>query len=394
MSTSWEGQGIGQFTVINDAGETVIDKTVIEGGAGSGGLTVTKIDDTDSPYTAQAGEFVLADTAGGSITVNLPTAEVGAVAVSKAAGPNTVTVQGESGENIDGEPNIQLAGEGDSGIFQWDGQNSVFRSRALAGWKYSQGDIEASNKAIIDMGAGISIWGTGGGSGLIRTTSAIGGIGIWDSNNGQLLFNAQEGGPVRVQNVRLKMDNDTFIEGNNAAGGGAVSMFKINSNDKIEAGADLFLGDNNKLEYFNGNWTAGDVFRWNPVGGSSANAGVQLEWLPSGGPSEALILFDRANDRIELGEGASITEVRSHEPLNLSGGDLQRNGTAVVGTQEAAIADLGSNLTATTTDGTLEAIGDTSAGDESPAIERNLTELEVKVEAILTALRNHGLIAT
>lgn len=101
---------------------------------------------------------------------------------------------------------------------------------------------------------------------------------------------------------------------------------------------------------------------------------------------------DADNDVFTVLNGGTVEAGQG--PLNLSGGDLQRNGTAVVGTQESAIASLTNNQTDTTTDGTLESIGDTSSGDQSAPIERNISEVNSKVDAILTALQNHGLIAT
>jgi hypothetical protein len=89
--------------------------------------------------------------------------------------------------------------------------------------------------------------------------------------------------------------------------------------------------------------------------------------------------------------GIQNAEVRvPNHDVNLQGGDLQRNGTTVVSTQESAIASLTNNLNAST-DGTLAEVSE--SGDDT-TINNNLTELNSKIDSILTALRNHGLIAS
>jgi hypothetical protein len=61
--------------------------------------------------------------------------------------------------------------------------------------------------------------------------------------------------------------------------------------------------------------------------------------------------------------------------------------------QQTAPATLTNNMSATTTDDALEAIGDTSGSDQSAPIERNLSELADEIAAIRTALNNVGLTA-
>lgn len=88
------------------------------------------------------------------------------------------------------------------------------------------------------------------------------------------------------------------------------------------------------------------------------------------------------------------TGLTSQSNINVNTASYAVDGTPVVGSQEAAIASLTNNQTATTTDGALETIPDTTTNDASAEIERNITELNAKLDSILTALRNHGLIAT
>lgn len=77
--------------------------------------------------------------------------------------------------------------------------------------------------------------------------------------------------------------------------------------------------------------------------------------------------------------------------IDLRYGDLKRSGTKVVGAQQSAIAALTNSQADTTTDGTLEALNAVFSNAE---VERNISELNVKIDAILAILRTHGLIAT
>lgn len=69
------------------------------------------------------------------------------------------------------------------------------------------------------------------------------------------------------------------------------------------------------------------------------------------------------------------------------------SGIKVVGAQEAAIASL-TDSTGGSADGTLVAIGDTSTSNEGSKINDNFTEINGKLDAILAAIRAHGLINT
>lgn len=91
---------------------------------------------------------------------------------------------------------------------------------------------------------------------------------------------------------------------------------------------------------------------------------------------------------IDIAEGGAVDILSG--PLNLTAGDLQRNGTTVVTTQQSAIASLTDN-TGGATDGTLAAVS--GSGDDA-TINNNLAELNSKVDSILSALRTHGLINT
>lgn len=71
-------------------------------------------------------------------------------------------------------------------------------------------------------------------------------------------------------------------------------------------------------------------------------------------------------------------------------GTVYVNGTKVIGAQGSAIASL-TDSTGGSTDGTLAAISGSGADSD---INNNFAELNSKVDAILSALRTHGLIAT
>ena len=83
----------------------------------SGSLTLTgsllntgtvSIDDTDSPYTLTGTQqFVLIDPSGGDVTINMPTAATYPgrqifFKLTQVAGANTVTLQGQGSDTIDG----------------------------------------------------------------------------------------------------------------------------------------------------------------------------------------------------------------------------------------------------------------------------------------------------
>lgn len=76
--------------------------------------------------------------------------------------------------------------------------------------------------------------------------------------------------------------------------------------------------------------------------------------------------------------------------VNAPSGVYEVSGTQVVGSQGAAIASL-TNSTGGTTDGTLAAISGTAADAD---LNNNFSELHTKLDAVLSALRTHGLIAT
>lgn len=88
----------------------------------------TRIDDTDSPYTTQDEDVLLADTSSGAVTVTLATADVSKDApltVVNISGSNAVTVNTEGGETIDpdGDSSKTISNAGWSMSFVSDGSN-------------------------------------------------------------------------------------------------------------------------------------------------------------------------------------------------------------------------------------------------------------------------------
>lgn len=99
--------------------------------------------------------------------------------------------------------------------------------------------------------------------------------------------------------------------------------------------------------------------------------------------------YDDANDILTV----SVVDSPSFSGAVSVGGDFTHTGTnlglydSTAVNQASAVGKVGnSNLSNTTTDGVFESIGDTSGSDQSAAIERNLSELKSKQDAIIDAL--------
>lgn len=113
------------------------------------------------------------------------------------------------------------------------------------------------------------------------------------------------------------------------------------------------------------------------------------EWLIDGTalyPSASLTRgLGRSGNLIgDIFSDGAVKDGNSNPLINFGANALAFfTGTPVA--QQTDPGALSNSMGATTTDGTLEAIGDTSAADESPAIERNLTEINEKVEALRSA---------
>lgn len=69
---------------------------------------------------------------------------------------------------------------------------------------------------------------------------------------------------------------------------------------------------------------------------------------------------------------------------------IKVNGVQVAGTQQAAIASM-TDSTGGTVDGTLADVG---AAFSQATLNNNFADVNAKIDEVLTALRNHGLIAT
>lgn len=91
--------------------------------------------------------------------------------------------------------------------------------------------------------------------------------------------------------------------------------------------------------------------------------------------------------------GLATSDDVTFNTVDVGTGGYEVSSTKVVGAQGSAIASL-TNSTGGSSDGTMSAVGNTSSSNEGPTINDNFTELNDKVDAILAALRTHGLIAT
>lgn len=203
------------------------------------------------------------------------------------------------------------------------------------------------------------------------------------------IYQARNGTPWRVRDAEGSF---TAMEYTTAAsaGGGTLSIDgTLEIGDGSTSGSPLHIGlAGGQIEMDADAGTTRAAMFYDIAGTTNfihrfdSNSGSEtLEWEDGSG-----------NDLLTIAQTGTITAPNG--PVNLSGGDLQRNGTTVVSTQQAAIASLTNNQSANTTDGTLEDIGDTTSADQSPSIERNITELNEKLNAVISALESHGLIAT
>lgn len=91
--------------------------------------------------------------------------------------------------------------------------------------------------------------------------------------------------------------------------------------------------------------------------------------------------------------GLATTDNVQFAKVNAGTNGYEVSGTKVVGAQGSAIASL-TNSSGGTASGDLVSIGNTSTSNEGSKINDNFTELNVKLDAVLSALRTHGLIDT
>lgn len=115
-------------TSFNDNPDIDVGDLTVNGSATGTSANTASIDDTDSPYTTQGEDAILADTSGGAVTVELATADLsktGPIWVYNVSGSNAVTVQTEGSETIDpgGESSKSIGTEGDGAPFSPDGSN-------------------------------------------------------------------------------------------------------------------------------------------------------------------------------------------------------------------------------------------------------------------------------
>lgn len=94
------------------------------------------------------------------------------------------------------------------------------------------------------------------------------------------------------------------------------------------------------------------------------------------------------------GEKLEIEHIPTGKTITLDRDTILVNGQRVVSARKAAIGVIDNQQTATTSDGILESIGDTTVSDSSPEIERNISELNSKINQIINILGStsgHGL---
>jgi hypothetical protein len=116
-------------TAIKDSGEDAVD-TADWNNAVDSLFKVTALTSADSPYTALDTDFIItADTTGGSITINLPTAANGAskprkhYIIMKLVAANTLTLDGNGAETINGSATKAITNISEGVYLFSDGSN-------------------------------------------------------------------------------------------------------------------------------------------------------------------------------------------------------------------------------------------------------------------------------
>lgn len=164
-----------------------------------------------------------------------------------------------------------------------------------------------------------------------------------------------------------------------------------------------------------------DVIRKTDLLSSSVNPLIDIQFLVlalSGNlTNERRLVIDETNGltktdgganadfTINLSQGLKTTSSPEFVTLNLTG-QLNVDGTKVVGNQEAAITSL-TDSTGGTANNTVQALTDPAdaplladnlrddlVANLIPELRNNFADLTAKVNSIITVLRNHGLIAT
>lgn len=146
-------------------------------------------------------------------------------------------------------------------------------------------------------------------------------------------------------------------------------------------------------------WTSTHQFDAGLVTGSLEMAGdsgsVPLIDMPvtsastAGSEQSISLLVDGQSIATAYAESDGAGGIQS-KMFDVPAGAIGVNGTQVVTSQQSSIPLLTSSLSSTTVDGVLESLSSSYTPAE---IERNLSELEDRVEQTISALRAHGLIA-
>jgi hypothetical protein len=165
----------------------------------------------------------------------------------------------------------------------------------------------------------------------------------------------------------------TYSEGNSEIINLYGSNFQSNNNaprhDLFGAGAYLYYDDDNP-DNFQTSGSPSSILSYN--GWLFKTSSQQVQYLYDGVFASTNFTVHSSNSFVSLsaysnGNQVTLADTATNftQPINLlNSGELRINGTKVVGVQQSAIAD-------------------SAGGDE-----------QAKINAILTALRNHGLIAT
>lgn len=229
---------------------------------------------------------------------------------------------------------------------------------------------------------------------------------VWDSAN------------AWVPQEQLENDSLTVTAGDGLKNGGSVALgatttidvepadfagnaLEDDGSDNLAVSTDSIQTDELDLS-ISPTWTSGHTFTGSITAQKDGNDMMVFDRTANSNIENVFRLFiqDGTDDALEIHndttatklfdiDGTGAIEVPSGS-VNVTGGSFEVNDTQVVTSQQSAVASLTDN-TGGTSDGTLAAVSGT--GDDA-TVNNNLAELNGKVDAILSALRSHGLIAT
>lgn len=370
------------------------DSTFMTGTAGSNGNLAEFNADGDIVDTGTATSNVLTDVVddtspqlGGNLDINgnliqdtngneLLDFTATASAVNHFQIVNAATGDGSEIQSVGGDTNIDmvLTPKG-SGIIQSTADLSL------------DGGTTTISSSEINLLDGMSSK-TGADTNFVTGTSGTGGNVVEWNADGDIVDTG-----IASSDVVTPSSTDTFTNKTFDANGTGNTLSNVETGDF--ASSALTGADTQVVTGTSG--TSGNFLEWN-ADGDAIDSGKAS---PSGdvvGTTDTQTLTNKTIDG-----GTFATSMSINDAVNISVGTTNGTQIATSETQKlgffgatpvvrpSAPASLTNNMSATSTDDALESIGDTSAGDVSPAIERNLTELKDEIDTIRTLIIDLGI---